>query len=103
MDTIPWGTGLVYRQENMDEGDGVSNIAAHAVTDSCEDLSPVAVHKASAGGTQASIPDDSFSAGNRDKNKVVVGWWVELLGAVFHHGLTHLALIHCSRAAVLSS
>lgn len=66
MDTIPWGTRLVYRQANMDEGDGISNLAAHTVTDSCEDLSPVAVHKASAGGTQTSIPDDSFSAGNRD-------------------------------------
>lgn len=81
----------------------VSNIAPHTVTDSCEDLSPVAVHKASAGGTRASIPDDSFSAGIGATNKVVVGWWVELLGAVFHHRLTHLAVIHFSRAAVLSS
>lgn len=48
----------------MDEEEGVSNLAAHTVTDSCEDLSPVAVHKASAQGTQASITDDSFSAGN---------------------------------------
>lgn len=55
------------------KGEGVSSLAAHTVTDSCEDLSPVSVHKASAGGTQASIPDDSFSAGNRAMNKVVVG------------------------------
>ena len=73
MDIIPRGTGPVRRQTNKDEGEGVSNIAAHTVTDSCEDLSPVAVHKASAGGTQASVPDDSFSAGNRAANKVVVG------------------------------
>lgn len=35
-----------YRLTNLDEGEGVSNIATHTVTDSCEDLSPVAVHKA---------------------------------------------------------
>lgn len=53
---------------NMDKGGDVSNIAAHTATESCEDLSPVAVDKASAGGTPASITDDSFSAGT-----VVVG------------------------------
>lgn len=95
------GYWVASRQTNMDEG--VSNTAAHTVTDSCEDLSPVAVHKVSAGGTQASIPHDSFSVGNGAMNKVVVGWWVELLGAVFRHRLTHLAVIHCSRAALLSS
>lgn len=70
---ISWGAGLVYRQMHVDKGEGFSSIAAHTMTDSCEDLSPVAFHKASAGGTQASIPDDSFSAGNGALNKVVAG------------------------------
>lgn len=71
MDIIP--RGPVYRQTDMDEGEGVSNIAPRTVTDSCVHLCPVAVHKASAGGTQTSIPDDSFTAGNGAMNKVVAG------------------------------
>ena len=72
-DIIPWGAVLVYRQTNVDKGVGTSRIATHTVTDSCEDLSPVAVHKGSDWGTQASILDDKFSAGNGAMSKVVVG------------------------------
>lgn len=72
LDIISWGTGLVW-QTNLYEGKGVLYIAADTVTDSCEDLSPVAVRKASAEDTPATLPDDSFSAGIRALNKVVVG------------------------------
>lgn len=45
---------------------------------------------------------DSSSAGSAATNKVVVEQWVELLGSVPHHRVTHLALIHRCRAADLS-
>lgn len=64
---------LVCLKTHKQEGECVSNIARQTVPDSCEDFSPVAVHKDSAGGTQASISDDSLSAGSGVMNKVVVG------------------------------
>ena len=48
-DIILWVAGIVCR-EMLDRGEGVSSVAAHTVTDACEDLNPVALHKASAGG-----------------------------------------------------
>lgn len=63
---------------------------------------PLAVHKGAAEGTATSVQGDSSSAGSAATNKVVVEQWVELLGSVSHHRVTHLALIHRCRAADLS-
>lgn len=63
---------------------------------------PLAVHKGAAKGAATSVQGDSSSAGSAATNKVVVEQWVELLGSVPHHRVTHLALIHRCRAADLS-
>lgn len=63
---------------------------------------PLAVHKGAAEGAATAVQGDSSSAGSAATNKVVVEQWVELLGSVPHHRVTHLALIHRCRAADLS-
>lgn len=56
---------------NMEEDEGVSNITDKGMTDSCGQR----LSMDSAGGTQASLSDDSFPAGNRPMKKVIVGLW----------------------------
>lgn len=53
----------------MGEGKGVPNIADQTVTDSCDHLSAVAVHRDSGRGTQASISDDSFQLAAEPQTK----------------------------------
>lgn len=72
---------VIYRETNMGEGKGVPNIADQTVTDSCEHLSVVAVHRDSGRGQKHQYQMTHSSL--QQSHKVVVGEWAEILGAVF--------------------